>query len=198
MNDTLSKIFIFATGAAIASVITWKVLDAKYSKRAEQEIKDVKEYYESKYKLTPVSAGTNNEPNTTTVINVTAGEFESMKKAYSDLTSIYKSKEGGSEPMDTAGMEPRVIPPDEFDSLDDYDTVSLTHYTDGVLTDEDDNIIEDVANTVGEDYASHFGEFEDDSVFVRNDRLKTDYEILMDYRPYKDVVDVDSNLNGDE
>ena len=41
---------------------------------------------------------------------------------------------------------------------------------------------------VGKESLNHFGEYEDDSVFVRNDRLKRDYEILLDQRNYSDVV----------
>lgn len=190
MNDTLSKILIFAAGAAIGSAVTWKLLDAKYAKRAEQEIKEIKEYYEGKYEPT--------EEESDAVEDTNVEYSEEEKEEYLHLVQNYKSEKGGSASMDTVGTAPYVIRPEEFDELDDYETVSLRHYTDGVLTDDDDNIIEDITNTVGEDYASHFGEFEDDSVFVRNERLKTDYEILMDYRPYSDVVGVDSNLNGDE
>lgn len=190
MKNTLSKVFIFAAGAAIGSVVTWKLLDAKYTLRAEQEIEDVRDYYEGKYESEPKTA-VNNE-----VIVVEADEFESMKKDYVELANKYNLKKGGSENMETNGTEPKAIHPDEFDELDEYDTISLTHYTDGVLADEDDNIIEDIANTVGEDYESHFGEYEDDAVYIRNDRLKTDYEILKDYRPYSDVVGIDSNLTG--
>ena len=43
-------------------------------------------------------------------------------------------------------------------------------------------------NVVGLESLTHFGEFEDDSVFVRNDRLKCDYEILLDQRTYSDVM----------
>ena len=39
-------------------------------------------------------------------------------------------------------------------------------------------------DVVGMESLTHFGEYEDDSVFVRNDRLKCDYEILMDERTY--------------
>ena len=42
--------------------------------------------------------------------------------------------------------------------------------------------------TIGKDSLTHFGEYEDDSVFVRNDRLKADYEILMDQRTYAEVL----------
>jgi hypothetical protein len=45
-----------------------------------------------------------------------------------------------------------------------------------------------VDDVVGFESLNRFGEYEDDSVFVRNDRLKCDYEILLDRRKYSDVV----------
>ena len=51
--------------------------------------------------------------------------------------------------------------------------------------------IEDVDDVVGEDSLNHFGEFEEDSVYVRNDERKCDYEILLDHRRYADVVGTD-------
>ena len=59
----------------------------------------------------------------------------------------------------------------------------MEYIDDEPLTDDQ---IEDL---IGEDSLSHFGEYEDDSVFVRNDRLRTDYEILADTRRYGDVYD---------
>ena len=47
---------------------------------------------------------------------------------------------------------------------------------------------DEIEETIGKDSLTHFGEYEDDSVFVRNDRLKVDYEILMDQRGYADVL----------
>lgn len=47
----------------------------------------------------------------------------------------------------------------------------------------------DIEDTVGEDFAEHFGEYEDDSVFIRNDRLRCDYEILRDNRSFSDVAE---------
>ena len=58
---------------------------------------------------------------------------------------------------------------------------------DQVLADEDDDPVEDVDNVDGFESLKSFGEFEDDSVFVRNDRLKCDFEILLDQRNYSDV-----------
>ena len=55
--------------------------------------------------------------------------------------------------------------------------------------DEDDSPIVDIEYLVGEDSLDHFGEYEDDSVFVRNDDLKTDFEILLDEASYYDEED---------
>ena len=41
---------------------------------------------------------------------------------------------------------------------------------------------------VGLDSLTHFGQYEDDSVYVRNDERMTDYEILLDIRGYWELV----------
>lgn len=190
MKDILSKALIFTAGAAIGSVVTWKLLDAKYAKRAESEIEEIRAYYGSKFSSEEPDLEQNEEPSP---LDFSKEE----KEEYLQIAANYTTGKGGSESM-TVGTPPYVISPEEFDSLDDYDTESLTYYTDGILTDDDDNVIEDIENTVGRDFASHFGEYEDDSVFIRNEVLKTDYEILMDYRPYADVVGPETNLRDDE
>lgn len=84
--------------------------------------------------------------------------------------------------------KPYVISPEEFGEGEEYEKISLTYYADQVLADENDELVEDVEGAVGFESLTHFGEYEDDSVFVRNDRLKCDYEILLDQRTYSDVV----------
>lgn len=190
-KDILSKVCIFAVGAAIGSAVTWKLIDTKYSKRVDQELKEIEEYYENNYtpKIVPYSGPASSEEEV---------QMEAAKEEYKTIVANnYSGKKGGSESMEI-GTAPYVIPPDEYDMEDDYDAETLTYYTDGVLADDNDKIIEDVANIVGNDFASHFGEYEDDTVFIRNERLKTDYEICMDYRPYKDVVGSDSDPADDE
>lgn len=83
---------------------------------------------------------------------------------------------------------PFVIPPEQFGEFEDYGKITLTYYSDHILVDENDEMIEDVEGCVGFDSLNHFGEYEDDSVHVQNDRLKTYYEILMDNRRYTDVL----------
>lgn len=71
--------------------------------------------------------------------------------------------------------------------MDGYERISLTYYADGVLADEDNEPVDDIEEIVG-DGLEHFGEYEEDSVFVRNDAKKCDYEILRDLRTFAEVV----------
>lgn len=184
MNSTLSNILIFTAGAAIGSVVTWKLLKTKYEQIADEEIESVKEVYANK--LAEVKAeeeSTEPDDSIVSIDNVKPDILEYAKK-YGVIVDEheYMTVEGGVMEMD----KPFVIEPEEFGECD-YETVSLTYYADGVLTDDMDNPIEDVEGMVTRESLTHFGEFEEDSVFVRNHNYKTDYEILLDTRNFSDV-----------
>lgn len=106
------------------------------------------------------------------------------------IQNIQEYFDGGiSEEKESVVKGPYVISPEQFGENEDYERISLTYYADQVLVDENDEIIEDVEETVGFESLNHFGEYEDDSVFVRNDAKKCDYEILLDQKLYSDVID---------
>ena len=195
MNKSiLSKVFIFAVGAAIGSTVTWKFVKTKYEKIANEEIESVKEIYGAKRveKTEPDIADT--ETNSTGLNNALNRAIDTITAsdlgALTDITERYNYTAPTTNKKEDKTMFediPYVIPPDEFGELDDYNTISLTYYADGVLTDEDDEPIDDFEEIIGEDSLNHFGEYEEDSVFVRNDSLRTDYEILKDVRRYRDI-----------
>ena len=95
-----------------------------------------------------------------------------------------KKEKKGVEPVEDE--RPYVISPDEFGEKDGYENVTLTYYADGVLTDYFDNVISNVDEVVGFDSLDRFGEYEDDVVFVRNEKMETDYEILRDLRDFNE------------
>lgn len=195
MNNTLSKIFIFAVGAALGSAVTWKFVETKYKKIADEEIASVKEKFGRGHRaeINPVDDAAEIKPDKT---DISKKEPE-YKPSEADLIKLkekietngyrdYSIKKDNKKVEEEDDMEPYVIPPEDFDT-EDYQVESLTYWNDGVLTDEFDNVVFDLPGTVGEDSLNHFGEYEDDSVFVRNDRTRTDYEILLDTRNFKDV-----------
>lgn len=178
-----SNVIIFAVGAAVGSAVTWKLLKTKYEQIAQEEIDSVKEAFSKRF--TPEDS---NGPQESGEPQMTLNEYsEKLKEMKYANTLVMAEKEKKGVIVDMNKNEPYVISPEEFGELDDYDAISLNYYADGVLTDDWDNVIEDVDDMVGLDSLNHFGEYEDDSVFVRNERDKADYEILLDTRNFADI-----------
>lgn len=93
------------------------------------------------------------------------------------------ARDSGYVPADD---ETYVISPDEFGEENRYSWVSYIYYADGILADDNGVIVDNVEEIVG-DALDHFGEYEDDTVFCRNDAKRCDYEILKDLRCYSEV-----------
>ncbi len=89
---------------------------------------------------------------------------------------------------ETTDIEPYVISADEFGSDFEREVITLVYYADNVLTDEDDEKA-DVENTIGRKIFETLKTYdEEDSIYIRNDRLKCDYEVLQDAGDYADIV----------
>lgn len=182
MKDILSKVLIFTVGAAVGSAVTWKLVKTRYERIANEEIASVKAAFSTK-RVEPTEP---EEP-----------KDEMINDVNRDYADIIKSS-GYSEEVKDVGTKPYVIPPETFGDIEEYEQVSLTYYSDGVLADDRNYPVENVDDVVGKDSLTHFGEYEEDSVFVRNEQLETDYEILLDQRNYSDVVSINSHSTEDE
>lgn len=190
-RDLLSKIFIFIAGAGIGSAVTYKLLETKFEQKVKEEIELTKEYY-----LNKGDSVEEDIPDPEEVPDEYYEEYkptEEEKKEYGDVvdklsyTNYSKiNKENDIKEVDDVEM-PYVIPPEEFGDFDDYEQEELTYYTDGVVADDFGNIVEDIEGTIGADFADHYGEYEEDSVYIRNDAKKCEYAVLRDYRRYSEV-----------
>lgn len=187
------SIAAFALGVIAGSVGTWYILKEKYDRRLQEDIDSVKARFtipktepyegpqdsdEEKRKISEEKAAANHD-------KPDIAEYAKI------LSKERYTKYSDSETEAEAPKEypaPYVISPEQFREFDDYSVISLMFYADGVLADDDDRIMEDVDSYIGADALTHFGEFEDDSVYVRNDRLKVDYEILLSQKEYSEVV----------
>lgn len=184
---------MFLAGATVGAAAAWVYLKKRYEQIAQEEIDSVKAVYSAKKE--PVSHDEIQEENQHKADiaklkpDLVKYAAKLQEEGYVNYTEHSKKNIEEIKEESMIGA-PYVISPDEFGTFDDYTTISLVYYDgDEVLADEEDEVVEDLADTVGEDFAEHFGEYEDDSVFVRNDRLRCDYEILRDNRSYSDVVD---------
>lgn len=198
MNNLVSKILIFAAGAAIGSFATYKILKTKYESDMKEEIDSIREMYGRHYGNDEETVK-ESEPE---VIKIELSPQEA--KDYLEKSRVYtKTPKPKEEEIYTIvnKKEPYIIEPGEFGEEDGYNAISLTYYADGIITDEWDNVIEDPDSMIGPDALDHFGEYEDDSVFVRNEDLKSDFEILADVRRWADIPDKDKHdytLDDDE
>lgn len=77
-------------------------------------------------------------------------------------------------------MLPYIIEPEEYGNKADNECTVLMWYGDDILTDTYGVNVDDIVNTVGREFIDHFGDNpeEPDVVYVRNDRLEMDYQIL--------------------
>lgn len=194
MNIKLNNVVAFATGALIGSVVAWKFAENKYRQIAQEEIDAMSEYYRNKEK--------NAEKDEDAYIDSESERCEELREGvlmggaidipvpqeYKDLTSQYSETE--VNPMED---RPYVIPPEAYGELDGYECNSLNYYADGVIADDFDDVIDDVDDIIGVDALTHFGEYEDDAVFVRNDRLRCDYEVLRDTRKFSELLSEEEN-----
>ena len=199
----LSTAIAFLTGAALGGATVWYITKERYAQLAEEEINSVKEAYarredkkEKADKAMERYQGTDEEVQEGPPPVVTAKvpekgsitEYAERVKNGAPMdysrTSVPPKTVVPEEPAqsENAGEHPYVISPEEFDELG-YTPISLTYFADGVLADENGIVVDDVEEIVG-DALDHFGEYEDDSVYVRNDAKRCDYEILRDEREY--------------
>ena len=183
MNNTIKNVLIFSLGAATGSLVAWRLLKTKYEQYAQNEIDSYKEYVRTKKEEKTVENV--NDETTDNVVNEPVEERTSIVPK--DILDRYRSDNYEKEDSKLV-REPYIISPEEYGTLDGYECVSLTYYADGVLTDEWDNVIHDYDDVVGDDFASHFGQYEDDSVFVRNEGEKRDYEILRDLNTFAETM----------
>lgn len=182
---------LFVLGTSIGSAVTWLYAKKKYELIAQEEINSVKKVFSKrenigKVKETEFNAQEEKHGYQKYVSKVHENNYTN----YSDTDGKVEIKRGNQKHTEynKKGRFIYIITPEEFGELDDYEKISLSYFDDQVLTDENLVIVDDIDEMVGIDSLTHFGEYEDDSVFVRNDERKCDYEILIDHRNYKDVI----------
>ena len=101
----------------------------------------------------------------------------SYSEAYNNSVELQKDQIEASK-----ANGPYSIDPVAFGEYPEYSKFTLKYYKDGTILDEQNDPLDDIEGTIGDDFADHFGEYEEDMVYIRNDALKSDFEIMyIDY-----------------
>ena len=211
MNNKVFGTILFTAGAVIGSLVTWKVVKTKYEDIAQEEIDSVKEEYtrlmvSMKKKLNDsVTYKDDNNEDDESEKN-TDNIDDSIMTNYNEIVKSYRSsdeeednqneKEGEEKEEDNDGVSymeaPYVISPDDFGSVPGYNVEPLDYFADGILADGW-GVELDIAETIGEDAINHFGDYDDDVVYVRNEQTKLEYEVTRDPRTYAEAVRTNPN-----
>lgn len=200
----MDKKMIFITlgwavfGSGIGFFAGWKISENKtkhkYEEAMDQEAKSLREYYQSRLALLDKKDSDR------------ASEEDQILDVKVEIPSYGKAFEKSEEPVSPVAEKKVVNPngkiyiitPEEFGELPDYDAECLSYFEDDILTDEDLNEIANIEGLIGNDALDRFGEYVEDIVYVRNEKIKTDYEIQYEGHPlYADVPDEYDQEEGD-
>ena len=192
----MKNLLCFVTGAAIGSVVTWKLIEKKYKDLADEEIESVIETFKNRK---PRITKDNVKEKVEKVIN----KYKEPKEIVEDIVTSERYSIENEEEIDeddesnyTINVDndvevitPYVITPEQFGEYNEYGTKTLTYYADNVLTDEIDNPItsDEMVIMIGPDALDHFGEYEDDSVYIRDETNEMDYEILKSEKMFSEI-----------
>ena len=179
MNSILSKLLIFTSGIGLGSAVTYMVVKNKYERLIQEEIESVKAVFSNRDNWEPVDSEKETEVGVEAPVNKKKEQLAMDLGQYEEILNESQYTNYADKKEENKVDRPYVIEPGEFGEMDGYETVSLTYYADEVVTDDFGEIVDDVDDIIGLESLSHFGEYEDDSVFVRNDAKRCDYEILM-------------------
>lgn len=199
----------FAGGALIGSAVTWQILKKKYEKLAQEEIDSVIEKFSSMYgenenrdEDDSTDKTDDDEPDEEDTEyddeyghdpddvydGVETGDPDVVK--YNELVGLYSGEDRNILRRNAIkNQRPYSITVDDFGELEGYESVTLYYYADEILAFEDGNPIGNIDDVVGLDAIDELmnDKYGADTVFVRNDRLKTDYEIIPSAQYHNDI-----------
>ena len=176
--DAIKGLIIFAAGAGIGAFVAWKVAQKKFNEDFEKEMESVKRVY---------SERANNKKTKGPVKKEGHEEKEKLVTLVKEFGySEVKKDESPKEDNDIY-----IIDDDEFvTGAPEYEKVTITHYADGYFTDEQDIFIEGEA-LVGAHTLDDIADGFDGVVYVRNEYLSTDYEVLFTTELYSERLKED-------
>lgn len=207
----ISAFASFAVGVSVGWFVSSRLLKHRYEQKAEEEIAKVREFYVDKeekvktaVKAKEAKTEYKGEPEATDAPDPKAQSSFDMSNYKETVASNAKRNYSGyfakdqkiitivDDPKERSG--PYMISPDDFGERadDDYDCETYYFYKDGTVADADNNLIDNYSEIVGTECLNNFGYYPEEpySVFVRNDKLKLDVEIInLPDKTWADVVE---------
>lgn len=185
----MKSFLIFVSGIVVGAGASYLILKNKNEEEINEAYREAREYRKNRDEVSKED-GLVNYSDESEEENETVDEMEQIIN-----DNRYSRVMDGSNKK-TSSLIPFVISPEEFGMDDDIEVDTLYYYkatTDGanlddIIVDANNEEIEDVEELLGmsvSDIINHYGEYEEDSVYIRNPKLNTDYEILREIAYYE-------------
>lgn len=192
----IKVIAAFVVGAAAGAAGATLYFKDKYKAESDNEIRQMREYY--KKKMAEAEAKEDDIPAEEETKHSVYSSFDSLvkdeeaKKAYVNYNTVNPveslTKEEFDEMRERAMMaqhpeeehdEPYILTVEEFeDGRAGYESIGLSYYEgDDTLVDESEEMV-DVDQTIGEENLTWFKDSGTDAMYIRNDRVSCDYEVI--------------------
>lgn len=187
----INNVIIFLGGLAIGAMAGYLYNKKKYENAVQEEIQELRERYSVKHDepTEKDDIEESEEPKskiiTTTKSSIDEGDDVERERInyqkYTKIANEYNPEEDEYVKLNTE--TPYIIKPDEFGTIPLRDTASYYLYEENhILVDEDENVINtetclQIFGMLADDIYDHFGEFDNDQVFFRNNRLELDIEV---------------------
>lgn len=190
----LSHVIAFVTGAAVGYFAANYLLKDKYEKRFQQEVSSTIEAFKT---------NKNDEHKKDDEVNFKDEKLKAISddivvddiKEYAknigkhDYSEVKDEKPSEEREDNINHTKPYVITEEEVDAYMNYSITQWNYYADGVLTDENNEVVEDVSTTIGKESFEHLKKTSESAIYVRNDLLELDYEILKNEMTYAELLE---------
>ena len=198
MNKLL-PIATFVGGALVGAIVGWSAHKKKYEDQLETETESIRKAYEKKY----VKISKADLPKVEDTAYMSEEEFKDYvnkrveaKKEYEKITAQYQPEGEVVTPDMTleerAAAQPELIYAQDYteeqDNGEKYDGIELLWFKDERLATDAEMELLDVATTIGWDAIAQFDKTGLSTIYVRNHRLKVDYEVFKYDGTYEELL----------
>lgn len=176
MNYRTFAIFFGGFGLGVGSC--YLVMRSRFEKMLDAKVDAINQAFDKEMRelglevSEPVEDG-----NSGTIRTMDTKIFRSEIKKH-DYDKYYKAEE--ESPKEGGSVDPYIISAQQFATDGLQDKITLTYYINAGLVCEEEQALEDPDNVIGTEFTEHFHDDEEGVVYVRNERLGADYEVLLD------------------
>lgn len=196
---TFRDTIIFLSGVGLGAVSTYFILKDKYNKQANEENEQLKAYYEEKY---------SNKEETPSVVEQKVEESidipEEKKEEEPDYGNIIEKLNynqfsttvpASNDSEERLAKKPYLISMDDYNTDTKYIKKIVSYFEeDGVCMDNDTKeVITNIPKELGMDNLETINTDDDGEIYIRNEMLGIDYNVVSEPGSYEDYLDIGSD-----